>query len=78
MNLFSVDFSLIELSFIRQSLDGVTIKGSDAKFLSNLQTKLECEINEIQQMLNKAEEAKVNDLQQVIQHEETKALKKKS
>ena len=78
MNLFSVDFSLIELAFIRQSLDGVTIKGSDAKFLSNLQTKLEFEINEIQQMLNKAEEAKVNDLQQVIQHEETKVLKKKS
>ena len=78
MNLFSIDFSLNELAFIRQALEGVTIKGADAKFLANLQNKLEYEINEIQQMLNKAEEAKVNDLQQVIQHEETKVLKKKS
>jgi hypothetical protein len=78
MNLFSVDFSLNELAFIRQSLDGVTIKGADAKFLANLQFRLENEINEIQQMLSKAETDKPESLQQVLQHEENKALKKKS
>ena len=45
MNLFSVDFSVNELAFIRQALDGVTIKGEDAKFLSHLQLRLENELN---------------------------------
>ena len=51
MNLFSIDFSLNELAFIRQALEGVTIKGADAKFLANLQNKLEYEINQIQQVV---------------------------
>ena len=78
MNLFSVDFSLNELAFIRQSLEGVTIKGADAKFLANLQNKLEYEINQIQQMLTQSELEKQASLQEILQHEENKALKKKS
>jgi hypothetical protein len=78
MNLFSVDFSVNELAFIRQALDGVTIKGADAKFLSHLQLRLENELNEIQQMLHQAEETKLEGLQQILQHEENKTLKKKS
>jgi len=77
MNLFAVDFSLNELAFIRQALDGVTIKGADAKFLTNLQLKLENELNEIQQMMHRAEETKSEGLQQILQHEENKTLKKK-
>lgn len=78
MNLFSIDFSLNELAFIRQSLEGVTIKGADAKFLANLQNKLEYEINQIQQMLTQSELEKQASLQEILQHEENKALKKKS
>ena len=36
MDLFAVDFSFNELQFLRQSLDLVSIKGTDAKFLANL------------------------------------------
>jgi len=78
MNLFSIDFSLNELAFIRQALEGVTIKGADAKFLANLQNKLEYEINQIQQMLTQSELEKQASLQEILQHEENKALKKKS
>jgi hypothetical protein len=78
MNLFSIDFSLNELAFIRQALEGVTIKGADAKFLANLQNKLEYEINQIQQMLTQSELEKQASLQELLQHEENKALKKKS
>ena len=78
MNLFSIDFSLNELAFIRQALEGVTIKGADAKFLANLQNKLEYEINQIQQMLTQSELEKQASLQELLQPEENKALKKKS
>lgn len=78
MNIFSVDFSLNELAFIRQALEGVTIKGADAKFLANLQNRLEYEINQIQQMLTQSELEKQASLQELLQHEENKAVKKKS
>jgi hypothetical protein len=48
MDLFSVDFSLTELIFLRQASDVVSITGKDAKFLANLQNKLESEIAQIQ------------------------------
>jgi hypothetical protein len=48
MDIFSVDFSLPELVFIRQASDIVSITGKDAKFLANLQNKLESEIAQIQ------------------------------
>lgn len=40
-------FDLNELKLIRASLDVVTIKGADAKYMANLQTKTEKMIEEI-------------------------------
>jgi acid phosphatase family membrane protein YuiD len=51
MDLFSVDFNLNELIFMRQASDVVNITGKDAKFLANLQNKLEHEITEINSMM---------------------------
>lgn len=45
--LYSIDLTPVEIAFIRQSLDTVTINGKDAKFLANLQTKIEDEMLEI-------------------------------
>ena len=35
MNIFSIDLTQNEITFLRQALDLVTIKGTDAKFLAN-------------------------------------------
>ena len=40
-------YDLNELRLIRVSLDSVTIKGADAKFLAQLQTKTEKQIEEL-------------------------------
>jgi len=52
MNILPVDFSLNELIFLRQSSDIVSITGKDAKFLTNLQNKLEQGITEINNMMD--------------------------
>jgi hypothetical protein len=52
MNTLPVDFSLNELIFLRQSSDIVSITGKDAKFLTNLQNKLEQGITEINNMMD--------------------------
>ena len=57
MNIFSIDLTPGEIQCLRQSLDTITISGKDAKFVANLQVKLEQEFNQIQEML-KQEEAK--------------------
>tara|TARA_R110000868_G_scaffold218215_2_gene468422 strand:+ start:504 stop:752 length:249 start_codon:yes stop_codon:yes gene_type:complete len=75
MNLFAVDFSFNELQFLRQSLDLVSIKGTDAKFLANLQIKIENELVEIQQLLTLQEAEKQIALQELIEKEEKKAKK---
>ena len=41
MDIFSIDFTHNEIAFIRQCLDLPSISGKDAKFLANLQMKLE-------------------------------------
>lgn len=56
MDVFSVDFTHNELNFIRQCLELPSISGKDAKFLANLQTKIEQELLDIEQ--KKAEELK--------------------
>jgi hypothetical protein len=61
MDLYSIQFTLNEIAFVRQSLDVVTVKGTDAKFLANLQTKLEEELLEIQ----KIENEKLQKLQEI-------------
>ena len=69
MDIFSIDFSHNELNFIRQSLETVSIQGRDAKFLANLQIKLENELTQIHNMLNIEEQNKQISLQTVLQEE---------
>jgi Tfp pilus assembly protein PilN len=75
MDLFAVDFSFNELQFLRQSLDLVTIKGTDAKFLASLQIKIETELAEIQRMLTQQDVEKQAALQEIVEREEKKAKK---
>lgn len=51
MNLFSIDVTPMEVAFIRQALDLVSISGKDAKFLAALQTKIEGEMADIERSL---------------------------
>lgn len=75
MNLFSIDLTSQEISTIRQSLDVVSIIGKDAKFLANLQNKLDSEILNIQQTIKQIEAQKQLELQQVLVAEAKKAIK---
>ena len=40
-------YEIEELSILRESLNHITIKGSDAKLIANLQAKLEQNISDI-------------------------------
>ena len=73
--MFSIELNLNELQFLRQSLDLVTIKGTDAKFLAGLQYKLESEMQQIQEMLAAEEVQKQKELEELIKREERKAAK---
>lgn len=66
MGIFAVDFTQNELVFIRQCLELPTILGKDAKFLAGLQTKLENELTQIDQIKVKAEQKKEKELQAII------------
>jgi Tfp pilus assembly protein PilN len=77
MNIFSMDFTLPEITFLRQSLDLVTIKGTDAKFLAGLQIKLEHELAEIQRMIEEENTVKVESFKQIQQAETNKNTSKK-
>lgn len=66
MDIFSIDVTHNELNFIRQSLDAVQISGKDAKFLANLQTKIEHELANIQQMKQQEEQKKLLALSQTV------------
>jgi hypothetical protein len=46
--IYSINLTPMEIAFIRQALDTVTINGKDAKFLANLQTKIEDEMMKIE------------------------------
>lgn len=76
MDIFSIDVTPNEIAFLRQALDLVTINGKDAKFLANLQVKLEQEYAEIQSMKAKEEEKKQRELKAVLEAEATKSSKK--
>jgi hypothetical protein len=78
MNIFSIDLTVNEIQLLRQSLDIISIKGTDAKFLANLQSKLESELLQIQEMLHKVEEAKQQELQDIVFKEEKKSKKQQS
>ena len=75
MNLFSIDLTPQEISTIRQSLDVVSISGKDAKFLANLQNKLDSEILNIQQVIKQTEAQKQLELQQALLAEAKKVAK---
>jgi hypothetical protein len=66
MDIFSIDFTVPEIQTMRQSLDLITIAGKDARFLANLQTKLEHELTQISQMLTAEQTKKQEDLQKAI------------
>jgi hypothetical protein len=74
MDLFSVDFSLTELIFLRQASDVVSITGKDAKFLANLQNKIESEITQIQVL---QEEKKKQELAKAIADDRERQQAKK-
>jgi Tfp pilus assembly protein PilN len=76
MDIFSIDVTHNEIAFLRQSLDLVTVNGKDAKFLANLQVKLENELAEIQNMKAKDEEKKQRELKAVLEAEAAKSAKK--
>jgi hypothetical protein len=69
MNFYSVDFTPNELNFLRQALDLVTVKGTDAKFLSGLQEKLESELAQIKAMIEQERIQKEEDLKQAIEED---------
>jgi hypothetical protein len=75
MNIFSIDLTQNEITFLRQALDLVTIKGTDAKFLANLQIKLEDELIQITKILRQEEEVKQQSLQDIVSREEKKSKK---
>ena len=77
MEIFSVDFTANELNFIRQALDLVTIKGTDAKFLAGLQIKIENELIEIKNMLDQEELKKQEGLNQIVAQEVKKSSVKR-
>jgi len=70
MNFYSVDFTPNELNFLRQALDLVTVKGTDAKFLAGLQEKLESELAQIKAMIEQERIQKEEGLKQAIAEEE--------
>ena len=69
MYIVSMDLTPNELNFVRQALDLVSIKGTDAKFLASLQIKIETELTEIQQLLTLQEAEKQAVLQELIEKE---------
>jgi acid phosphatase family membrane protein YuiD len=78
LDIFSIDLTQNEIVFVRQALDLVTVSGKDAKFLANLQVKIEQELLDIEAQKRKEEERKQVELQQIVQHEQTKLTGKKN
>jgi hypothetical protein len=66
MDLFSIDLSHNEINFIRQALETVQISGKDAKFLANLQVKMEHELAAIQKLKQEEEQKKLLSLSQTL------------
>ena len=77
MDIFSIDLTYNEIVFIRQCLDLPSISGKDAKFLANLQSKIESELIQIEQMKQENAQKKAEELQAIIETEQAKANNKK-
>jgi hypothetical protein len=78
LDIFSIDLTQNEIIFVRQALDLVTVSGKDAKFLANLQVKIEQELLDIEAQKRKEEQKKQAELQQIVQHEQIKSAGKKN
>lgn len=76
MYIVSIDLQPGELNFIRQALDLVTVKGTDAKFLASLQIKLETELAEVQKMMEQEEISKQEGLKKIMAAESSKSTTK--
>ena len=76
MYIVSIELQPGELNFIRQSLDLVTVKGTDAKFLASLQIKLETELAEVQKMIEQEEVSKQEGLKKIMAAESSKSTTK--
>lgn len=72
MDIFSIDLSPTEITVLRQALELVTLSGKDAKFIANLQIKLENELAEIQSIQTKQEQKKQKELQDILKAEAKK------
>jgi plasmid maintenance system antidote protein VapI len=72
-----MDLTPNELNFVRQALDLVSIKGTDAQFLANLQLKFERELAEVQRLVEEEERRKVEIQQQITTAEANKSSAKK-
>jgi hypothetical protein len=75
MDLFEINLTFNELTFLRSALDPISIQGKDARFVASLQMKLEHEIEEVKRMFQEAETKKMIDLQEAIE-EDQKPIKK--
>jgi len=53
METFKIELTFNELTFLRSTLDPISIQGRDARFVSNLQIKLEQEIEKLKTTLTK-------------------------
>ena len=76
MYIVSIDLQPGELNFIRQALDLVTVKGTDAKFLASLQIKFETELAEVQKMMEQEEVLKQEGLKKIMAAESSKSTTK--
>jgi hypothetical protein len=76
MYIVSIDLQPGELNFIRQALDLVTVKGTDAKFLASLQIKFETELAEVQKMIEQEEISKQEGLKKIMATESSKSTTK--
>lgn len=77
MQLYSLNLTHNEISFVRQSLDTVMISGKDAKFLAELQIKVENELVNIATLKQEEEIRKQAEFQH-IQYMENQKQKNKS
>jgi len=70
MDLFEINLTFNELTFLRSALDPISIQGRDARFVASLQIKLEHEIEEVKRMFQEAETKKMIDLQEAIEEDQ--------
>lgn len=71
----SLELAPEEVNCLRQALDTISISGKDAKFIANLQVKLESEINSIIELQNEAQIQKQKALEAALRGEAIRKAK---